>query len=159
MELMPASVDEIATFKLAAVETYKKAGIDPKTAAALFEKTMSKLAGELGLSTEKQAIDVATVASVADDVATLIANKMGRKRASADKGIAGKFAAKIAEVISHKHAQAATSTPMSAVNAPAYAMPKQLTPKQNVMGGTGSVAPSAPKAPSAAMPKAAGNQK
>jgi len=149
MELIPASVDEIAVFKLSAVETYKKAGVDPKKAAALFEKTMGKLAGELGLVTEKKAIDLAPVASIADDVATLIATQMGKTRKQAKDKVGG-LAAKIAEVIASKRAQAATPPqPPTGITAPS----QQPISKQNVMGGTGITAPAAPKAPAAAMPK------
>jgi len=189
MELMPASVDDIAVFKLAAVETYKKAGVDPKTAAALFEKTMSKLAGELGLVTEKQ--------SRVNDLATKIAESIGHKRAqavpanaiSSYAGPTAKGGPVSAYTTPSTRPQATgimqggqqwspgkpmtqatgimqggqqwspgkpmtqPGTPMSAVNAPAFAAPKQ--PGQNVMGVMGAAAmPKAPPAQQATMPKA-----
>ena len=77
MDVIPASVDEIAVFKKAAADYYKSQNIPPEKAAELFEKYMAKVAGEMGLAEQPK------LTKKANDLATKLATQFGRKRPAA----------------------------------------------------------------------------
>ena len=142
MDIVPASVDEIAAFKLAAVETYRKAGIDPKTAEALFERTLEGLAVEMGLQKKSDGLmEMAEkLAPAVDDIGLAAVRAIRKKREAVQQTMSDttdNLANKIAESFGRKRAQAMPSTvPMAQPPAPP------------------AVAPAVPGAPAAPKPKA-----
>lgn len=146
MDIIPASADEIAAFKLAAVETYKKAGLTPKQASDLFERTMSGIATELGLGKQGQLSEVAEkLAPALDDIGLAAVRAIKKKREAMQDGMTEakeNLATKISEAFGRKRAQA------FAPPAPVAATPAAQPP------AAPTTAPAVPTAPAAPKPKA-----
>lgn len=81
MEIQPATVEQIATFKLAAAQRYSELGIPPELAEQLFEIKLAEIAEDLGVG-ETQADP--KVEKIASD----IAEALGRDRMSKEAQLA-----------------------------------------------------------------------
>jgi len=70
----PATPAEIAEFKQACANRYAERGIEPQLASQLFDRYMSKTAGELGFATPQVPKDRV------EKVANCVAKSIGRAR-------------------------------------------------------------------------------
>jgi len=75
MEIMPASQEEIAEFKMAAARRYAEAGVPPQVADQLFNTQMAKMAAELQIQSQPQ-VDGARV----EKIACALADAMNKQR-------------------------------------------------------------------------------
>lgn len=72
MEVVPATTDQIALFKLGAAQYYKKAGVNPAIADQLFNTQMAKMANDMGVAPRNEA--------KIQKIASAVAQSVGRTR-------------------------------------------------------------------------------
>lgn len=76
MDIQPATVEQIAEFKMAAAQRYKELGVSPTDAEKLFNAQMAKIASELGADNQPAKNEKV------EKVASAIAASLKRQRAS-----------------------------------------------------------------------------